>query len=58
MHFFFFLVIQENETECVMMLDELFLAFQIIFLHHKQFHDLKFSLLKIAWRINEWWMCY
>ena len=53
-------IIQENaEAEYVsMMLDELFIAFQINFHHHKCFHDLKFSLLKIAWRINEWQMCY
>ena len=40
-----FLIIQENEAENVfMMLDELFVAFQIHFHHHKYFHDLKFSL--------------
>ena len=44
-----FLIILENKAENVlMMLDELFLAFQIDFHHHKYFHDLEFSLLKIA----------
>ena len=43
-----FLIIQENETENVfMMLSELFLTFQINFYHYK-----------IAWRSNEWGMCY
>ena len=54
-----FLIIQKNETENVfMMLNELLLEFQINFHHHKYFHDLKFSLLKIAWRSNEWRFCY
>ena len=44
-----FLIIQKNETEYVfMMLNELLLAFKINFHHLKNFHDLKFSLLKIA----------
>ena len=35
-----FLIIPENKVENVfMVLDELFLAFQIIFHHHKYFHD-------------------
>ena len=43
-----FLIIQENEAENVfMMLDALLLAWQINFHHHKYFHDLKFSLLKL-----------
>ena len=43
-----FWIIQENEAENVfMILGELFLAFQINFHHHKYFHDLKVSLLKI-----------
>ena len=41
-----------------MMLDELFLAFQINFHHHKYFRNFKLSLLKIAWQINEWRMYY
>ena len=54
-----FLIIQNYDTENVfMMLDELLLAFKINFHLHKYFHDLKFSLLEIAWRINEWRMCY
>ena len=40
--------IQENKAENVLMMLELFLAFQIHFHHHKYFQDLKFSLLKIA----------
>ena len=46
-----FLMIQENEAENMfMMLDELFLAFQIYFHHHKYFHDLRFSLFKNCMR--------
>ena len=54
-----FFVIQENKAENVfmMLVYELFLLFQIHFHYHKYFHDLKFSLLKIAWRINEWRRC-
>ena len=42
-----FLIIQKNEAENVsMMLNELFLAFQINFHPHKYFYDLEFPLLK------------
>ena len=44
-----FLITQKNQAENVfMMLDELFVAFQISFHHYKYFHDLKFSLLQIV----------
>ena len=40
-----FLIIQKNEAENVsMMLNELFLAFQINFHPHKYFYDLEFPL--------------
>ena len=54
-----FLIIQKNEAENVsMMLNELFLAFQINFHPHKKFFDLNFHFKKIAWRIKEWRVCY
>ena len=54
-----FLIIQENKAENLfMLLDELFLAFWINFHHHNFLMTYKFSLLKIAWRINEWRMFY
>ena len=47
-----FLTIQENKAENVFMMpDELLLAFQINFHYLKYIHDLKFSLLIIAWRL-------
>ena len=40
-----FLIIQKNEAENVsMMLNELFLAFQINFQPHKKFYELEFPL--------------
>ena len=42
-----FLIVQDNKTENeFMMLDELFLAFQINFHHHKYFHNLQIFTLK------------
>ena len=44
-----FLIIQENKAENLfLLLDELFLAFQIDFHHHNFLMTYKFSLLKIA----------
>ena len=54
-----FLIIQENKAENLfMLLYELFLAFKLIFIITIILVTYKFSLLKIAWRINEWQMFY
>ena len=58
-HALIFLINQETDAEnAFMMLNELVLAFKINLHYHKYFHNLKFSLLQTAWRINEWRMCY
>ena len=54
-----FLIIQENKAENLFLLfDELFSAFQINFHHHNFLMIRKFSLLKVAWRINKCRMFY
>ena len=53
------LIIQENKAENLfLLLDELFWAFQMNFHHRNFLMTYKFSLLKIAWRVNEWRMFY
>ena len=54
-----FVIIQENKAENLfMLLDELFLVFQINFHLHNFFNDLQIFTFKIAWWINEWQMLY
>ena len=54
-----FLIIRENKVENLfMLLDEHFQHFKLIFIITIFLMTYKFSLLKIAWRINEWQMFY
>ena len=54
-----FLIIQENKAEiCLCCLMNYFKHFKLIFIITNFLMTYKFSLLKIAWRINEWRMFY